>query len=112
MESKQKALCFDFDGVIFPFSNGWGNGELYEPPMPNAMKMLSKLYSQGYRLIIFTVYSRVRRKKNIIKWIEHYMGDDYFEYTITDRKPREVLAFIDDRAIRFTNWIDIVKYFI
>lgn len=109
---KPKALAFDFDGVIFPFSNGWSGGELYEAPAPYAMQMLSKLYQHGYEIIIFTVYSRVRRKKDIMKWISHYMGDDYFEYKITDRKPREVLAFIDDRAIRFTNWLDIVKYFI
>jgi len=49
-----------------------------------------------------------KRNKAIKKWLEKY-GLKNIQVTNTKLSAR---AYIDDRAIRFTNWRDILSYFI
>lgn len=112
MKEQKKAIAIDFDGVIFPYSNGWSGGKLYDSPTSDCIKALKCLREYKIEIIIFTVESRIKMKKQIKKWIAYHFGED-FEYTITNKKPMEVLAIVDDRAIRFeNNWSSIIKYLV
>ena len=107
-----KTIAIDFDGVIHQYSNGWQDGEIYDLPVTNAFHTIVKLQLKGYKIVIFTARPEEQHEK-ISKWLalwsikaNIYLND----ITITNIKPRAV-AYIDDRAIRFTSWKDILNYF-
>lgn len=89
-------VLVDFDGVIHQYSRGWQDGEIYDPPIPDAFNALAALEAAGYEVVIFSS----RDASQIRKWmIEHDGG----AYRVTNVKESAV-AMIDDRAIRFISW--------
>lgn len=114
----QKAVCVDFDGVIHRYSRGWQDGSIYDPPMKGAREELARLVTKGYKVVILTTRLNpetnddVNLERNkISKWL----SDNGFQpgthyHDITAIKPIAVV-YVDDRAIRFTNWRDMSKYF-
>lgn len=116
---KQRTICVDFDGVIHRYGRGWQDGSIYDIPIKGAKEALRKMVSEGYRIVIFTtrlnpqVNENVNLEKGkIIKWLsENGFVKDKHYHDLTAVKP-VAGAYIDDRAIRFTNWRDISKYFI
>jgi len=102
-------LVFDFDGVIHSYKYGFCDGKIYGEPMKDAFKSIIKLQSDGYKIIISTARPNW---KEIPKWLsKHGMPKDNIKkIEITDKKVYG-RAYIDDRAIRFTNWKDILNYF-
>jgi len=116
---KQKVICVDFDGVIHRYSKGWQDGSIYDPPMEDAKKELERLVSNGYRVVIVTtrlnpeVNEDINIEKNkISKWlaVNGFLKNSHY-HEITATKPI-AMTYIDDRALRFTNWRDISKYFL
>jgi len=115
---KEKVVAIDFDGVIHRYSKGWQDGSIYDSPMENAEVELSRLVSKGYKVVIFTtrlnpqVNDDVNLEKNrISKWLfDNGMKIDTHYHDITAVKPVAGI-YIDDRALRFTNWLDMSKYF-
>ncbi len=103
-------LLIDFDRVIHKYSQGFKDGSIYDDPVPGAIEALKKLQEAGYEVIVFTAKSQLGQKRNkaIKKWLEKY-GLKNIKVTSTKLSAR---AYIDDRAIRFTNWRDILSYFI
>jgi len=121
----KKTIAIDFDYVIHRYSQGWGEGPIYDPPMPGAIKAITQL-KKKYKIVIFTARFNLPEIK---LWIlEHFSG---WSPEITNVKPQ---AFIyikdytffgfrphlsenitltvdsdDDRAIRFTSWQDTLK---
>ena len=88
-----KKIAIDFAGVLS--RNG--------VPVDGAKESLDKL-TQEYLVIIFTT----ENTKMVEDWLNQW---GFPSYTVTNEKP-VAIAYIDDRAIRFTNWYDIQKYFI
>lgn len=115
----QRVVCIDFDGVIHQFSKGWSDGSIYDPPMMGAKEELERLVSKGYKVIILTtrlnpeVNEDINLERNkLTKWL----ADNGFKlevhyHDLTAIKPIAGV-YIDDRAIRFTNWKDMSKYFL
>lgn len=122
-----KTICFDFDGVINQYV-GWGHGELDTPPVKGAFETLLKLEKE-YKIVVFT--TRAGEDLSIttfegeegtlygVEAIRRWIDINCFEQTgrhpthrweITNQKV-PAIAYVDDRAIRFTNWQDIKKYF-
>ena len=100
-------IGIDFDGVLIDHKNiptrkHWWK----DKPKPNALEAVTML-NEKHDVHIFTA-----REENdwpaIMTWL-YFHGFPILEITNVKRKGVEV--FIDDRAIRFTNWIDIIKYF-
>jgi len=114
---KQRVVCIDFDGVIHRYSKGWQDGSIYDPPMDGAKEELKRLISKDYRVVILTtrlnpeVNDDTNLEKNkMTKWLadnDFHEGTHYHD--ITAIKP-VAGVYIDDRALRFTNWKDISKY--
>ncbi len=113
----KKSIAVDFDGVIHNYSQGWQNGMLYDVPVDRVAETLGKLKRKGYNIIIFT--TRLNPKfdiinkgvRNVRKDIEDWLRKYDIPYDeLTNNKPAAI-AYIDDRAIRFTNWKDILNYF-
>src|SRR5690349_11016110 len=116
-----KTIAVDFDGVIHAYSKGWADGSCYDQPVPGALEALLKL-AKNYAVFIFST----REPAQILEWMVHQgftphdqvrlvpEGEKFWNEKgvigITNRK-LAAIAYIDDRAVRFTNWTDVSNYF-
>ncbi len=126
---KKYTLAFDFDGVFHdldPRQVATGSQAINGPEIDNATQHIKLLLEQYY---IFIMTARLDLKA-VKKWLEyasvpsldgqilkceiiepevtHWEKDGVLG--ITNRK-LPALAYIDDRAVRFTNWKDIVTHY-
>lgn len=101
-------ICADFDGVLHKCSKGYGNGVIYDIPTENSQFTIKNLIRGGFKVLVFTSRDK-RQYPKIRAWLEK---NGFPKLEITNVKPKGALAFIDDRAIRFTSWADIVHYFL
>lgn len=122
-------LALDFDGVIHRYSKGWHTRDIYDPPNPGTFEALLHLHKR-HNLFVFSardpnpivawcneqaalalpdvVYPRFRlctEQEEAERWFS-----DPTSIGVTNFK-LGALAYIDDRAIRFTNWTDVCNYF-
>jgi len=117
---KPKPLAVDFDGVIHKYSKGWVDGTIYDEPMPGALKIMEKLTKQGFEIIIHTTRlnpevhnsAEVEQQTQMInKWLKENGFEKGKHYqAITALKPKASF-YIDDRALKFTNWQKIRAFF-
>lgn len=122
-------IAVDFDGVIHRYSKGWADGTIYDPLMEGAREGLRALMEQQ-PVFVFTT----REAEAVMPWLEGHgfsvtidercsacLGDGRADCSgchgsgqltfwdgrdqllITNRKLPAV-AYLDDRAVRFTNW--------
>lgn len=118
----KKTLAIDFDGVIHKYSKKYYDGTIYDKPIKNAKKALKKL-AKLYKIVIFTTrlnpcFDEVNKEKgvNVRKDILEWLKKNEFKknihwHELTNNKPAAI-AYIDDRGIRFTNWQDILNYYL
>ena len=104
----RKRIAVDFDGVIHSYDKGWQDGSIYGDPISGAIEALEKLRKE-FAVFIFTTRAG-KQKLEIQSWLQKSGASFWNEIEITDKK-EPAIAYIDDRAIRFTNWADIKKYF-
>jgi hypothetical protein len=125
-----QTVAVDFDGVIHRYSKGWYDGTIYDEPMPGAIEGLKAL-QETYAVFVLTSRDPGRVAawlidRNVISvWYtdtpdaENQHPDfwnDQEMVLVTNRKLPAV-AYIDDRAIRFTDWasvpgqLDASRYF-
>jgi hydroxymethylpyrimidine pyrophosphatase-like HAD family hydrolase len=100
-----KTIATDFDGVIHRYSKGWQDGLIYDPPMDGAIEKINMLIAKGFKVVVFTAREDLDAVRD---WLSVW-GFPTLE--VTNQKI-PAIAYIDDRAIRFTDWEDIIKYFI
>lgn len=106
-----KTIAIDFDGTICK-KQPYGNGQIHEIPNECATEVIQKLH-QDYKIVVFTTRLNPSfggnidgKRLEIENWLHKY--NIPFDY-VTNNKPA-AMAYIDDRAIRFTNWSDINNY--
>ncbi|RLC78271.1 MAG: hypothetical protein DRI61_10135 [Chloroflexi bacterium] len=108
-------VAVDFDGVIHKNSKGFHDGTIYDEPVDGAVDAI-KFLSKSYRVVIFTCKANPSRPlingktghELIVEWLTKY-GIINFVSSITHEKPGAFL-YIDDKAIRFTDWNDMINY--
>ena len=109
-------IAVDFDGVIHDYYLGWFNKKIYGPPVPGAIEGLRRLM-EIYAVFIFTS----RDPEQVAGWLAGHGFEvttevpDVFwsernRLLVTQRKLSAV-AYIDDRAYRFTTWGDVTQRF-
>lgn len=109
-----QTVAVDFDGVIHAYSKGWQDGTIYDEPMPGAFDGLRKLM-ETYAVFIHTT----RDPASVGRWIkghsgietawsedENNVGEFWNDQTciLVTRRKLPAVAYIDDRAVRFTSW--------
>ena len=111
---RYKTICIDFDGTIHRYSRGWKGGELYDPPHEGAIEAIQTLSQNGYNVIIFTTRGHSEESiAEVRQWLKKYgMPSEKADSIVITNIKQPALAYIDDRAIRFTSWNDMSKYFV
>jgi hypothetical protein len=107
-------LAIDFDGVIHKNSKGFFDGTIYDEPIEDSYEAL-ELLSKQYNLIIFSAKARTDRPiidgktgvELIWEWLEKYNMKQFISEVVSE-KPR-ALYYIDDKAIHFTNWNNVLN---
>jgi len=99
-----KTIAVDFDGVIHKYSKAYHDGTIYDEPIEGARDALRLLKKKGFNVVVFTARPDLDAVQLWLKQNKIEVDD------VTDTKPKAV-AYIDDRAIRFTNWRDMLNYF-
>lgn len=127
-QDMKNKIAIDFDGVVMEDSQGYNNGYCHGSEIKGAIETIWKLKKKGYEPLIFTTRADCEENiEKIVAWLcsmvrnlppryQEEEGEAIIEFftgkiEITNKKPIGVLAYIDDRAIRFTSWGDVRKYF-
>ena len=107
-------LGIDFDGVIHKCSRGYFDGTIYDDPIEGSYEALERL-SKKYTIIVNTCKAKPDRglvngktgTQLVWEWLEkHDMSK--FVSKVTSEKPR-ARVYIDDKGIRFTDWVDALE---
>jgi len=104
-----RQIGIDFDKVIHKCTKGFYDGTIYDGPIEGSYEALEKI-SKHYDIIIWTAKAKPDRElingktgtELVWEWLEK---EDMSKFVkeVTSEKPRAV-AYIDDKAIRFTDW--------
>ena len=95
-------ILVDFDRVIHAQSLGYKKGEIYDQPVEFVKEALAIL-KKDYKIIVFTA-----RKPSEFLEIERWLNRYDIKYDeLTNIKKGGLI--IDDHAIRFTNWRDMLN---
>jgi hypothetical protein len=113
-KQENKNLAIDFDGVIHKNSKGFYDGTIYDDPIEGSYDAL-EILSKTYNLIIFSAKARSDRPlinnktgiELIWEWLDNHNMKQFISEVVSE-KPR-ALYYIDDKAITFTNWNNILK---
>lgn len=116
-----KTVAIDFDGVIHAYSKGWQDGTIYDEPLPGAFEAIRRLMDAGISVFVHTT----RDPYQVEEWISEKSGEpdragritclidssegraefwDEVGVLLITRRKYPAVAYIDDRAIRFTSW--------
>lgn len=116
-----RTIAFDFDGVLHAYRDGYKDGTAYDIPNEGVKETLKYLL-RDYAVYVFST----RSPEMIQDWFaRHQLGfvteiipeDSTIRFWSTrnvigiSRLKLPAVAYIDDRAIRFTNMRDIRNYF-
>ena len=109
-----KNIALDFDGVIHKNSKGYHDGTIYDEPVDGAKEALVQL-SKQYDVVLFTVKAKPDRglingksgTELVWDWLKDH-GMDKYVTKVTSEKPRAVF-YVDDKAVQFTTWADVIK---
>jgi len=113
--STELRIAIDLDGTICPIKKPDQSYSELEPN-PEAVERIKELRKAGHYIIILTSRHMKTCEGNVglvikrigkltLEWLEHY-DIEYDE--ISFGKPNAEI-YVDDRAIRFTNWKEITN---
>lgn len=104
----RRTVLVDFDGVIhrMPIDNyRFVAGD----PIPGAHQALKTLVIVGYKVVILTARPPHDHAK-MRQWCEQHFGKELTDQLEITNVKRPSKFIIDDRAIRFTSWDDMLNY--
>jgi ribonucleotide monophosphatase NagD (HAD superfamily) len=114
LDNRHNRIMIDFDGVINPYTKGWNNGQITDEPIPGVKEAIDELKQQGFEIIIFTTRASTLQNvsptsEQLIKDLRSWLDEHEIYYDAITAEKVSALAYIDDKAIRFTNWSDVLK---
>ena len=97
-----RILAIDFDGTVHDNIHPLP-GRRMGVPSPGAKEALEGFKKRGDTIIIFSVWGD--KPKAIADWMQYYK----IPYdSITNIKPHNINFLIDDKAVRFTTWNEVI----
>ena len=113
--TENKRIMIDFDGVINSYKHGWMDGKLVDEPNLGTKEAIDELHNRGYQIVIFTTRALTTHNEppasKLIEDLKNYLRvhNIYYDGITAEKLP--AIAYIDDRAIRFHNWKQVLKDF-
>jgi hypothetical protein len=96
----QPTVAVDFDGVLHSYTSGWTGALPQDPPNDGALDFIQSILDAGYLAVIYSSRaSNIGGEAAILAWLRHWGFPDL---PITNKKPMAI-AYVDDRAVAFTN---------
>lgn len=127
---KPDRLAVDFDGVIHKYSNGRGDGSIYDEPNISVLIGISELIKEGYVVFIHTARHPGKVKAWLNRqypWFGSRAAKEGVGFPVAIIPKRDIhwrkadilgitnhklgaVAYIDDRAIHFTgSWKRVLR---
>ena len=115
-DEEKNTIAIDFDGVLHDDNLGFHDGTIYGRKFDGVDEALKSICDMGYKIIIFTAKAKADRPlvnnktgiELVWEWLElHNLGK--YIISVTAEKPRALL-YIDDKAIRHTNWVATMRF--
>ena len=114
-QENENQIAIDFDDVVHLNSKGFHDGTVYDSPVPGVQQAFKQIKAAGYDIVIFTAKAKPDRPlvhgktgaMLIWEWLEAHSLSSYIKQ-VTSEKPR-AKYYIDDKAIRFTDWDATLK---
>jgi hypothetical protein len=89
-------VAVDFDGVIHSYTSGWTGPEPIDPPREGALKFITDLIVEGYKVVYHTARADCALHTDaVISWLVRH---DFPRAEVTNVKPKAI-AYVDDRAV-------------
>ena len=112
---EKQQIAIDFDGVIHKCSKGYYDGTIYDEPVEGSLEAVREL-SKKYMVVVYTAKAKPDRPlidgktgvELVWEWLRKH-GFSNYVVEVTSEKPR-AFCYIDDRAVRFENWLDTLKF--
>jgi hypothetical protein len=110
----KKRIMIDLDGVIHNYNNGWQDGKLYGNVIEGSKEAIDKMKDFGFEIVIFTTRASNRHNMNpsseeLVKDVEEWLQLNNIYYDRITAEKLGAVAYIDDRAIRFTDWDNTIR---
>jgi hypothetical protein len=109
LDTDQKTIAIDFDGVINSFRNGWKGPTETEAPVDGAAEAINALLAAGNKVVIYSTRAATPEGSETIR---KYLAENEVSFEgieVTDKKPI-AHVYIDDRAIPFSgDWGETLK---
>lgn len=107
LESDDKIIMIDFDGVIHKYSEGFKDGTIYDIPIKNVKGAIRAFRNKGFKVIIFTArlsekYHDLDSVNNQKEMIEEWLEKHGIEVDGMTTEKLPALIYIDDRGFRFS----------
>lgn len=100
-------IAVDFDNVLIQHSGiPAGDYDFEEVYVKDALAAIKWLKKQGHEVYVLTARFNIDWPKIDI-WLHKWK---FPSMDITNIKKNGTAIYIDDRAIRFTNWQDVCRY--
>ena len=100
-----KKICIDFDGVLIDHPHSLSFSECLRQGKPTDRSVeILKYLSRFYELVVLTA-----RKDDELEQVREWLSTQGFPTMEITNKKIPAMVYIDDRAVRFTNWTDISK---
>lgn len=116
----------DFDGPIHAYSEGWQDGSIYDDPTPGGFEAIGELQEAGAAVFVFTsrpalrpVADWIAERSELLVQIDPVTSPldqplfwDKTDVVLVTNRKLPAIAYIDDRAIRFssqTGWPQVIR---
>lgn len=99
-----KTICFDFDGVIHSYINGWQGAEnIPDAPVKGIKEVIDKLRETGNKVVVQSSRAQTEAGKQAI--VEYLNKNNIIADDVTSQKPA-AFVYIDDRGLSFNGNTD------
>lgn len=97
-------IAVDFDGVIIDHPDIPTRDDWYtDKPMFGARDGIYYILTYGHDVYVLTN----RDVDDVTEWLKK---NKFPNLLVTNTKQKGTTIYLDDRAVRFTNWKDFIKY--
>ena len=113
----KEIYCFDFDGVIHPYSKGYQDGSIYDELNHDVLKLMVELMKEGNIVVICSARSKYQIKKHFDHLFHEKLwfsvpfkyklvpswSNAWTEKDVVGISNRKLIAdyYIDDKAVLF-----------